>query len=228
MSIKVLNLHPWNLTYKQAVEVQKRLQPRVILTPLKKRVRFVAGADVSYSKKDRYLFGAIVIMDLEKMEPIEEVAEPGKESFNYFPGLLSFREIPILLNLLKKLHHTPEIFILDGQGIAHPRNLGLASHFGLIIDLPTIGCAKTKLIGEYKPFISKRGKYSLLFHQGKKVGAVVCTKDGTRPVFVSPGHKVDILSSIRVVLKSCQGYRLPEPIRKAHSLANSLRSKESD
>ena len=227
MTFKIHNLHSWDLTYKEAVDVQKRLRSRLILKPFGKSIRFVGGADVSYSKKSHCLFAAIVILDIEKMEIIETVSEQGEENLPYIPGLLSFREIPILLEALKKLQHIPDLFILDGQGIAHPQGLGLASHFGLLVDLPTVGCAKSKLVGEYKPFQKRRGKYSYLYLKGKRVGAVVCTKDGINPVFVSPGHKMDILSSINVILKSCQGYRLPEPVRKAHSRATSLRTNET-
>jgi len=223
MAIRVRNWHSWNLNYKEAVDTQKSLQSQLVLKPLEKRVRFVGGADVSYEKKSHRLFGAVVIIDIKKMETIEAVTEQGKENFPYLPGLLSFREVPILLRTLKKLRYVPDVFILDGQGIAHPRGLGLASHFGLLIDLPTVGCAKSKLAGEYRPFPKERGKYSYLFLKGKRVGAVVCTKDGTKPVFVSPGHRIDIVSSITVILKSCHGYRLPEPIRKAHSLATCRR-----
>jgi deoxyribonuclease V len=228
MPIRVHNLHSWNLTYKGAVDVQRRLQSGLILTPLEKTVRFVGGADVSYAKKERsHLFGAIVVIDIEKMEVIEAVTEEGEADFRYIPGLLSFREIPVLLKALERIRRVPEVFVLDGQGIAHPRGLGLASHFGLLTDVPSIGCAKSRLVGKHKLGPKRRGAFSYLYFHERKVGAAVCTKDKTNPVFVSPGHRVDIASSINVILSSCHGYRLPEPIRQAHALATSCRVKEA-
>ena len=226
MSLVVHNYHPWNLTFREAVEVQKELQTQAMVRPLGKKVRWVGGCDVAYTKKTGQLFAAVVVLDIEKMETVEAVCAKGEERYPYIPGLLSFRELPVLLKALKKIHHVPEIFILDGQGIAHPQGLGLASHLGVLIDLPTVGCAKSRLVGDYQPFSRKKGAYEYLYFKRKKVGAVVCTKDRVNPLYVSPGHRIDILSSIRVVLRSCAGFRIPEPIRRAHTLATLSRGNE--
>jgi len=225
MPIKLRNLHRWDLTYKQAVDVQRSLRSGLLLTPLEKAVRFVGGADVSYAKANNQLYGAIVVVDIEKMEVIEAATAAGEAGFPYIPGLLSFREIPVLSKALKKIRHAPDVLVLDGQGIAHPQGFGLASHFGRLTDLPSIGCAKSRLVGEHGPVMKRRGCFSDLYYHGRKVGAAVCTKDKTNPVFVSPGHRVDIASSINIILASCRGYRLPEPIRQAHALATSGRMK---
>jgi deoxyribonuclease V len=226
MPLTIYNLHRWDVSYKEAVDLQETLQFQLSLRPLGKPVHLAGGIDVSYSTQSARLFAAVVIVDLKTMGVIEECTAEGEEEFKYIPGLLSFREIPILLKAITSLQCIPDVFILDGQGIAHPHGLGLASHFGLWIDVPTVGCAKSKLVGEYIPFAKRRGTYSGLCLKGKTVGAVVCTKDGINPVFVSPGNRSDIESSIEVVLKSCRGYKLPEPIRKAHALATSLRDRE--
>jgi deoxyribonuclease V len=194
-----------------------------MVRPLEKKVRWVAGCDVAYTKKTSQLFAAVVVLDIEKMETTEAVFAKGEERYPYIPGLLSFRELPVLLKALKKVHHVPEVLILDGQGIAHPQGLGLASHLGVLIDIPTVGCAKSKLVGDYQPFSKNKGAYEYLYFRRNKVGAVVCTKDRVNPLYVSPGHRIDIRASIRVVLRSCAGFRIPEPLRRAHTLATSIR-----
>ena len=226
MTIAVKNLHPWNLSCQEAVDVQRRLRPDLLLVPFDKKARLVGGADVSYAKEHNQLYGAIVVMDIKRMEIIEEVIEEGEAGFPYIPGLLSFREIPVLLKTASKIRRVPDVFVLDGQGIAHPQGLGLAAHFGLLTDLPSIGCAKSRLVGEHRSVPKQRGAFAYLYLHRKRVGAVVCTRDKRNPVFVSPGHRVDIASSITVVLDCCSTYRLPEPIRRAHALANSFRRKE--
>ena len=197
------------------------------MCPLGKKVRWVGGCDVAYTKKNRPIFFAgVVVLDIEKMETTEAVFAKGEERYPYIPGFLSFRELPVLLKALKKIRHVPEVFIFDGQGIAHPQGLGLASHLGVLIDLPTVGCAKSKLVGDYQAFPPKRGAYEYLYFKRKKVGAEVCTKDRIKPLYVSPGHRIDILSGIRVVLLSCAEFRISEPIRRAHILATLARACE--
>jgi deoxyribonuclease V len=152
------------------------------------------------------------------MERVEEVTASGKVDFPYIPGLLSFRESPILLKAFAKIKSEPDVIILDAQGIAHPRGIGLASHIGLLLDKSSIGCAKTRLIGEYNEVGGEAGCHSPLTVKGKVVGAVLRTRRNVKPVFVSPGHKIDLNTSIDLILKSCRGYRLPEPVRQAHNL----------
>lgn len=221
-------------------------------------VKTIGGGDVAYSKKGDHLFGAIVVLSFPGMKILDTATSDGKIPFPYIPTLLSFREGPILTNTFKMLKIKPDVMIYDGQGIAHPRGLGLASHMGLWLDLPSIGCAKTPLIDEFTPYNPKssgiqigdesnfkskdkekfrplvrgftgltspsslKGSIGWIQREGKKVGAVLRTKQRVRPVFVSPGHRIDLVTSIRIVLECCQGFRIPEPLRLAHQLAKSI------
>ena len=216
--MKYLKLHAWNVGYKKAVEIQERLKKSIILKGSAKNCKLIAGADVSYTKESEIFYASVVVFNLQTMERVEEVTASGKVDFPYIPGLLSFRESPILLKAFAKIKSEPDVIILDAQGIAHPRGIGLASHIGLLLDKPSIGCAKTRLIGEYNEMSREAGSHSQLTIQGKVVGAVLRTRKNVKPVFVSPGHKVDVNTSIELILKSCRGYRLPEPVRQAHNL----------
>jgi len=216
--MKYLKLHPWNVGYKKAVEIQENLKKSIILKGSAKNCKLIAGADVSYTKKSELFYASVVVFKLQTMERVEEVTASGMVSFPYIPGLLSFRESPILLKAFAKIKSGPDVIILDAQGIAHPRGIGLASHIGLLLNKPSIGCAKTRLIGEYNEVGGEAGCHSPLTIKEKIVGAVLRTRKNIKPVFVSPGHKIDLNTSIDLVLQSCCGYRLPEPIRQAHNL----------
>ncbi len=222
----VCNLHSWDVTTEEAVEIQRALRSRVALGSYTGRTRFIGGADVSYSTRGGRLCAAVVIVDIDTMETVEAVAEQGESSFPYITGLLSFREVPIILEAWKKVRQVPDVLICDGQGIAHPRGMGVATHAGIILGVPTVGCAKKRLVGAYDDVGNTKGSFSLLHVKGRAVGAVVRTRDQVNPVFVSPGCGIDLASSITVILKSCHGYRLPEPVRRAHGLANQTRSKK--
>ncbi len=226
--MKYLKLHPWNVNYKEAVEIQKKLKKQIILKSSFKNLngKLIAGADVSYDKEIDRFYAGVIVFELQTMQKVEEVTASGKVSFPYIPGLLSFRESPILLRAFSKVKKTPDIIILDAQGIAHPRGIGLASHIGLLLNKPSIGCAKTRLIGEYDNVGKEAGHYSQLAIKGKTVGVVLRTRKNVKPVFVSPGHKIDLATSIDLVLKSCRGYKLPEPTRQAHNLVNKVRKGE--
>jgi deoxyribonuclease V len=156
---------------------------------------------------------------------VEESWVKGKVRFPYIPGLLTFREAPVLLEAFSLLKQRPDVILFDGQGIAHPRGFGLASHAGLLLGLPSVGCAKTMLVGEHTPVGRKRGSFSYLWFEGKKVGAAVRTRQDVKPVFVSPGDRITIEAAVGLVLAACKGYRLPEPIRRAHQLAARMRGK---
>ncbi len=242
--MKYLKLHSWNVNYKNAVEIQGKLEKCIVLKCVSKNFKYVAGADVSYlphrtiqsgSRQNEFVgktskrssagtnvsemfYASVIVFELKTMEMIEAVTASGKVDFPYIPGLLSFRESPILLKAFAKVKSNPDVIILDAQGIAHPRGIGLASHIGLLLDKPSIGCAKTRLIGDYNEMGEEVGCYSQLTVQDKVVGAVLRTRKNVEPVFVSPGHKIDLNTSIDLVLKSCRGYRLPEPVRQAHNL----------
>lgn len=223
--MKYLKLHTWNVDYKEAVEIQKRLNKQIILKRTFRSLndKLIAGADVSYSKETGRFYAGVIVFELQTMKKIEEATASGKVNFPYIPGLLSFRESPILLKAFSKIKREPDIVILDAQGIAHPRGIGLASHIGLLLDKPSIGSAKTRLVGTFNEVGNEIGHYSHLLVENKTVGAVLRTKKNVKPVFVSPGHKIDLASSIDLVLKSCRGYRIPEPIRQSHNLVNKIR-----
>ncbi len=233
--MKYHNLHPWNVSYKAAAEIQVNLEKCILLKKPAKKINLIAGADVSYlpekrgklsasnmskvgQQKTYVFFASVIVFELHTMQKIEAVTASGRVDFPYIPGLLSFRESPILLKAITKIKSEPDVIILDAQGIAHPRGIGLASHIGLLLDKPSIGCAKTRLIGEYDEVGEKVGNYTLLKTKEKTIGAVLRTRKNVKPVFISPGHKIDLGTSIDLVLKSCRGYRLPEPIRQAHNL----------
>jgi len=218
------DLHPWDLTPKEAIALQKRLADRIELhNRLPKRLRSVAGVDVSYQLHGTTFHAAVVVLSLPKLAVIDSASAVGEVSFPYVPGLLSFRELPILLEALRHLTTVPDLVLVDGQGTAHPRRFGLACHLGLWLDLPTIGCAKSRLTGEHLPAGLARGAAVPLLEGDERIGTVLTTRDRVRPLFVSPGHLVDIPTSVELTLACTTRYRMPEPTRQAHLLSNRLR-----
>jgi deoxyribonuclease V len=204
-------------------------------SPLAGPAKIVAGADVSYDKRSDTLFAAVIVLRLPSFETLEQSVVKGKTNFPYIPGLLSFREAPIVTEAFERLTIRPDVLICDGQGIAHPRGFGLASHLGILLDVPTVGCAKSRLCGEHREVGPNRGNHTLLKLQApdsgqqtpnyKTIGAVVRTRTGVKPVYVSVGHRIDLRGAIRLVLRCSRGYRLPEPTRRAHILLNSVKGK---
>jgi deoxyribonuclease V len=218
------DLHRWDLTPKNAVALQRELAGQVTLVDqVPDCFRLVAGVDVSYRKRAEHFHAAVVVLDFPNLQIVETATASGQLAFPYVPGLLSFRELPILLKAFRKLQMIPDVVMADGQGIAHPRRLGLASHLGLWLDLPTIGCAKTRLCGEARVPGEERGAWTTLLDCGDEIGRMVRTRDGVRPLFISPGHKINCDRAVEVVLQCGRGYRLPEPTRQAHLLSNRLR-----
>jgi deoxyribonuclease V len=218
-------LHTWDVDYEEAVSIQKTLKKKLILHDGIKvgPLHVIAGADISYGRNSDLFFAAVVLLSYPDMQPIEEVHAVGKVSFPYVPGLLSFREGPVLLKAFENMRWTPDLVMFDGQGIAHPRGVGLAAHLGLFLDIPTIGCAKSRLCGEYREPGPLPGDHEELLHKGQVIGYVLRTKARVRPVFVSPGHRISLERSREITMKCCRGYRLPEPIRQAHLAVNRLR-----
>lgn len=216
-------LHSWDLSRTEAIDVQRRLSGQVRQVPLAKPVRTIAGADVSYAKHDAEVYAAVLVFSFPDLALCDQAVAADTAKFPYVSGLLSFREAPILTKAFRKIRTKPDVIIFDGQGIAHPRGVGLASHMGLILDCPSVGCAKTRLVGIHKQLPKTRGSTVLLTHQGRVVGGVVRTRDSVSPVFVSPGHAITLEESIRLVLGCCRGYKLPEPTRQAHIAVNRLR-----
>lgn len=221
-------LHEWDLQPRAAVELQKSLRERVRIAPLARRIETIAGADISFNKYSPTLFAGIVVLSLPALEVIEEVGVISETRFPYVPGLLSFREAPPLLEAWAKLQTEPDAVMFDGQGIAHPRRIGIASHVGLLLDRPTFGCAKSMLVGkeDYQEPAPERGSWTPMVHKGEQVGAILRTKNRTQPIFVSPGHLIDLAGAIDLTLRADGGYRQPEPTRRAHHLVNALRRGE--
>lgn len=211
-------LHRWNVTPARAIEIQRRLARRVRIEPLAGPVRFVAGADVTFTPDEAYCIAGIVVWDLLRREIAESAVARRAARFPYVPGLLSFREAPAVLAAVRKLRIMPDAFMFDGQGLAHPRRFGLACHVGLCLDRPSLGCAKSRLCGEYEEPAQSRGASSPLRLGDETVGAVLRTRDGVKPVYVSVGHRVTLRDAVRLVLDCDQGVRLPEPTRRAHHL----------
>jgi deoxyribonuclease V len=215
--------HSWDLTPGEAIEVQQRLRNLVRLQPLARPVSVIAGADISFNKFSETVYAGIVVLSLPDLRIIESAGVRSVAKFPYVPGLLSFREIPSLLEAWEILKTKPDVLMLDGQGIAHPRRFGIASHIGVLLDLPTVGCAKSILVGRFGELGLEAGSRSPLIHRGEQVGVALRTKSKVSPVYVSPGHLIDLDSAVDLVLRSTGKYRLPEPTRQAHLLVNRLR-----
>jgi len=222
--MKYQSLHSWDVDYRTAVAIQQELRGKLILEDrLPRDIRVVAGADISCTKGDDRVYAAVVLLDAESLDVVEEAMYCGRTPFPYIPGLLSFREGPALLQAFGKLRGRPDVVLFDGQGIAHPRGFGLAAHLGLILDVPAVGCAKTRLTGSFEEPGVRRGQCSPLVHDGRVIGSVLRTKDRVKPVFVSPGHRVGHERAVEIVLRCSRRYRIPEPTRQAHILVNKIR-----
>ena len=226
--MNIEQLHPWDVTFQEAIKIQNLLKDRVVLKGIDRKINYIAGLDVSYEKDSHLVWAGVVILDFPSLVKIEEQWSSKEVTFPYIPGLLSFREIPVMIDALGKVELEPDLIFCDGQGIAHPRSLGLASHLGVLLRKPTIGCAKSRLIGEYSPVGEQRGDYVYLRHLDKVIGAVIRTRSRVRPVFISPGYGIMLDDCIRFVLQTCSKYRIPEPTRQAHLYVNSIRCSNLD
>jgi deoxyribonuclease V len=211
------------VTPAEAIRIQKRLAGNVRELAPKKPLRFIAGVDLAFTRDGRHCLAGVVLWDLEDALVVEERVGTAPLTFPYVPGLLSFRESPAVLAALRKLRQTPDCIMCDGHGFAHPRRFGLACHVGVLCDVPTIGCAKSRLIGDHRAPGSKRGSRADLTDAGEVIGTVLRTRDGVRPVFVSIGHRMDLRTAERVVLDCAIRYRLPEPTRRADRLVASVK-----
>ena len=227
--MKTLSLHPWKVKSQQALKIQKELANQVsrenyLLTA----PQWIAGADISLTPGSREAFAGIVILNARTLEIAGEYFMKGRIEFPYIPGLLSFREAPLLLKLFKKVSPAPQLVFFDGQGVAHPRQLGLASHMGLFLNCPTIGCAKSRLTGTYRePGIKKGCRSRLVDPHNKTLGTVLRTRENCKPVFISVGHRIDLKTAVRWTLKCTTRYRIPEPTRLAHNRVNDFRKNHS-
>jgi deoxyribonuclease V len=216
--------HSWTLSEEQAFAIQTELSKKIILGDrFNQDVNLVAGVDVAYSKCSNQLFAAVVIIEANTLSVVETRTAEDRATFPYVPGLFSFRELPVVLNAMAQIQRIPDLIVCDAQGAAHPRRFGLASHLGVLLDMPTIGCAKTRLFGESKFVPTKRGEYASLLDQEEVVGIALCTQNGVKPLYVSVGHKISLDSARQWILRLSPRYRLPETTRKANEIANNLR-----
>jgi deoxyribonuclease V len=220
-------LHRWSMSPKAAIRLQERLAGRVRVESLWRRVRLVAGVDVAFAPDGRRCLAGVVVYDPRAGQVIEQQLAWRPVRFPYVPGLLSFREAPAALAALRKLRCEPDVFMFDAQGIAHPRRLGLAAHVGLLIDRPSLGCAKSLLCGDYEEPPTQAGRHSPLVHRGETIGAVLRTRTDVKPVFVSVGHRLTLTNAVRIVMQCVTRYRLPEPARLAHQLVTAHRMSKS-
>jgi deoxyribonuclease V len=259
--VRTRKLHNWDLSYSEAIALQKRYSREVRLVPVEDRIETIAGIDCALSKDKQQIIAATVVFkppwtqkglgsggsgttakgrtitvtsaSRHRVTPsigagfelIETAAASRKLTFPYIPGLLSFREAPVCIEAVEKLKTEPDVFIIDGQGIAHPRRFGLAAHLGLFFDKPTIGCAKSRLTGMFEEPPPEKGGHTLLKHKDEIIGAVLRTRTNVKPVFVSVGNKCLLEDAIRITLACTTKYRLPEPTRRAHQLVSKLRLK---
>ncbi len=211
--------HPWNVSTEEAIDIQRQLASRVREVPLDGAVRYVCGVDAAFSRDGRLCIAGAVVWDLAERTPVERQTAAVAPPMPCIPGLLSFRELPAVLAVLARLSREPEVIFCDGQGIAHPRRLGIASHLGVILERPTVGCAKSRLSGFFREPASERGSRTTLRDgRGEVIGTVLRTKDRVRPIFVSIGHLIDLQAADLLVLACTSGYRLPEPTRLADRL----------
>jgi deoxyribonuclease V len=217
--VKTGSLHGWRVSPSQASEIQLRLASQVSRTNELTSPRYIAGVDISVDRMRGWGWGAVVVLSYPGLEIAEVQTVEDSLDFPYVPGLLSFREAPLTLAACERLSITPDLILVDGQGIAHPRRLGLASHLGLFLDIPTIGCAKSRLCGHHETPAEEAGSYAELTDNGEVIGIALRTKAGVKPIYISIGHKVDLEAAIYWTLQCCRGYRLPEPTRLAHLAA---------
>jgi deoxyribonuclease V len=214
--VKIKSLHSWQVSPPQAIDIQHRLAAQVSRSNEVSTPSLIAGVDISVSREEGVARGAVVVLNYPELRLVETKVVSGRVDFPYVPGLLSFREAPLTLAVCQELSVTPDLVLVDGQGIAHPRRFGLASHLGLFLDMPTIGCAKSRLCGHHQEPGDNPGSYAELIDRDETIGVALRTKVGVKPVYVSIGHRVDLEAAIYWVMKCCRGYRLPEPCRLAH------------
>jgi deoxyribonuclease V len=218
-------LHSWAMMPSEATNLQQQLRDQLRIQPLGKAPETIAGCDISFNKYEETVYAGIVVLRLPTMEVLEEVGVVSTTTYPYIPGLLTFREGPALLDAWLKLKTEPDVVMFDGHGIAHPRRMGIAAHMGLWLNRPTFGCGKSVLAGTFNVPASVRGCWSPMIHKGETVGAALRTKNKVNPVYISPGHLIDLPTAIQLTMQCDGGYRLPEPTRRAHLYVNAMRRK---
>lgn len=207
--------HSWEVSESEALAIQEKLTSKVVKIDLLDDIQLVAGVDVAYAKNSDKLISAIVVLNAKTLDVVEKVIEEDNVRFPYIPGLFSFREVPPLIKAFARLKNSPDLLVCDGQGYAHPRRFGLACHLGVIFDIPTIGCGKTRLLGEYQEPSSIRGATAPLIDDGEVIGNVLRTQTDTNPIYVSIGHRISLETACEWILKLSPNFRLPETTRQA-------------
>ena len=211
----------WPKNIKEAQKIQHEIKEKIKIIPLKKKLVFVAGVDAAFSRNN--VIATACVYKYPELSLFEQTYALAKILFPYIPGFLSFREGPALLKAINSLSIRPDLILFDGQGIAHPSNTGIAAHLGVLLNIPAVGCAKSRLVGEYEEPRNRKGGYSSLRFKGKTVGVVLRTRDNVKPLFVSPGHLINLKGAIDVVLQCISKYRIPEPLRYADNLSKKLK-----
>ncbi len=214
-----------NITPAEAIAQQKELRERLQIEPLTKEITTIAGADISFNKYSTTVYAGIVVMQFPSLQVIETAGVTDETSFPYVPGLLAFREVPALSKAWEKLNQKPDVLVLDGHGIAHPRRMGIAAHFGVVMQTPTLGCAKSLLTGKYEEPAQEAGSVTDLWSKEERIGKVLRTKKNVKPVFISPGNFLSMEHSLAIIQQCVRKYRIPEPTRMAHNFVNELRIK---
>jgi deoxyribonuclease V len=207
--------------YREARRIQRELRSNVKIIPLKKTPRLIAGVDAAFTGTK--VIAAACLYTFPELAPVEDVHAVENIRFPYIPGLLSFREGPAIIRAVRKLSGRPDVMLFDGQGIAHPEGMGIASHIGVLLNIPAIGCAKSRLVGDYREPGHLKGRHTDLTFHNKKIGTVLRTRENVKPLFISPGHLIDRKGAVSIVLRCLGRYRLPEPIRRADMLSKKLK-----
>ncbi|MBW4562575.1 MAG: deoxyribonuclease V [Mojavia pulchra JT2-VF2] len=220
--MNIAQQHTWPSTVEEAIAIQETLRNQTLTEDnLPENVQYVAGVDMGFEADGTISRAAVAVLSFPDLQVVETQLARRPTTFPYIPGFLSFREIPAVLDALEKVKITPDIILCDGQGIAHPRRLGIASHLGLLIDMPTIGVAKSLLIGKYQDVPETKGSWQPLIHKNETIGAVLRTRTGVKPLYISSGHRVSLPTAINYVMRCTTKYRLPETTRIADKLASS-------
>lgn len=210
-------VHDWPDTPKKAIEIQKELAPRVSLLPNSSEINLIAAVETTYSKNGDLLMAAANLFTFPEIEEVEKNFHYGEVTFPYIPGMFFYREGKIIIKVLEKFKHEPDLIIVHGHGIAHPQFFGMASHIGLGFNKPAIGCCRKILVGKYREPSERKGSHEPIYFKRKMVGYALRSKDNVKPIFVSPGHLCDCETAKDIILKNLRGFRLPEPLRIAHS-----------
>ncbi len=221
--MEIADLHPWPEDQSEALEIQYRFRDEIITTGSLNGVGLIAGVDTAFDHNTDTLFASVCVFNFPDLTECERVSDSGKAIFPYVPGLHAFREGPVILKALARIRTRPDLIIFAGHGIAHPRRFGLACHLGLILDIPSVGCARKRLTGQHDEIDPEQGANVPLIVDNKDSGRVYRTREKVKPVIISPGHRCGINDAVNVVAKCLQGYRIPEPMRAAHRLANRIK-----